>query len=372
MPDKEKAYAGIHYQSYLDLDKLLDAQNLRSIEVSDEAAHDEMLFIIIHQVYELWFKQIIHELNSAMEMFASPELDEKNLSFLVHRLDRICEIQELLIQQIRVLETMTPLDFLEFRKYLFPASGFQSFQFREVEVMMGLRTDQRLKYNNKPYYSVFTEEQTKRLKAIEMEGSLFDKVEDWLERFPFTNLQAFNFIEQYKVSVERMLKEESDAIKATKYLDAHEKEMRLAMLGSSGEYYQIILNPAEHEKLRKEGKVRLSYRATLAALFIALYRDEPILQMPFNLLQNIINIDENFTAWRYRHAQMVQRMLGKKIGTGGSSGHDYLKATASQHHIFNDFLNISTFMVPRAYRPVLPDYVEKELGFYYSVTKNEK
>ena len=116
----------------------------------------------------------------------------------------------------------------------------------------------------------------------------------------------------------------------------------------------------------KEGSARLSYRATLAALMINLYRDEPILHQPFRLLTSLVEMDEMLTTWRYRHAQMVLRMLGKKIGTGGSSGYDYLQATANRHHIFSDFHNISTLLIPRSELPEIPEEVKEKLGFYYS------
>ncbi|MGB4903315.1 MAG: tryptophan 2,3-dioxygenase family protein, partial [Saprospiraceae bacterium] len=125
-------YISIHYKKYLGLEQLLSAQRLRSEDL-EKPAHDEMLFIIIHQVYELWFKQIIHELESVNKMFKNDYLDERSIGTAVERLDRVIVIFELLVQQIKVLETMTPMDFLEFRSYLFPASGFQSFQFRKME-----------------------------------------------------------------------------------------------------------------------------------------------------------------------------------------------------------------------------------------------
>lgn len=111
-------YISIHYKKYLGLEQLLSAQRLRSEDL-EKPAHDEMLFIIIHQVYELWFKQIIHELESVNKMFKNDYLDERSIGTAVERLDRVIVIFELLVQQIKVLETMTPMDFLEFRSYLF-------------------------------------------------------------------------------------------------------------------------------------------------------------------------------------------------------------------------------------------------------------
>jgi tryptophan 2,3-dioxygenase len=366
MSDEAKKYTTIHYQSYLELAKVLDAQHPRSEQLEGKAAHDEMLFIIVHQVYELWFKQIIHELKSVIELFEKMRVDERNIGVAVFRLDRVVEIQKLLIQQIRIMETMTPLDFLDFRNYLFPASGFQSFQFRKVEVMLGLKSPHRLTYNEASYASVFTEEQQGELEGMERGSSLFDLVEAWLERTPFLEFRDFNFLEHYKSAVYNMLERERAAIRSSDYLSPEMKEMRLQMLGGTDTYFQSVLTPEAHEQLRQEGKLRFSYKATIAALLINLYRDEPILQMPFNLLMRLVDIDEMLTSWRYRHAQMVLRMLGRKIGTGGSSGYDYLHATAVQHHIFNDLHNISTLLIPRSELPELPATLKRELGFYFS------
>lgn len=363
---KEEKYASVHYHHYLHLDSVLGAQVMRSGEVDDKPAHEEMLFIIVHQVYELWFKQIKHEVESVVAMFKSDSVDERSIGTAVGRLKRVAEIQKLLIQQISVLETMTPLDFLDFRNYLFPASGFQSFQFRLVETLFGLPETQRITYNNKSYSSDFSAEQQRALDQIAETGSLFTVLEDWLERTPFIKFGSFDFIAQYRKSVEKMLESEQQAIRQTTVLSEHEKEMRLRMLGTTDTYFQSILDPAVHRQMQEEGKVRLSYQATLAALFINLYRDEPILHMPFNLLQCLVEMDELFTTWRYRHAQMVMRMLGRKIGTGGSSGYEYLHATAVKHHVFADLHNISTLLIPRSELPILPDKLRSELGFNYS------
>jgi len=126
-----------------------------------------------------------------------------------------------------------------------------------------------------------------------------------------------------------------------------------------------MFDPAKHRALQQEEQRRLSHRATLAALFISLYRDQPILTMPHRLLASLVDIDELFTTWRYRHALMVHRMIGTKIGTGGSSGYQYLKSTADSHRIFRDLTNLSTFLIPRRALPELPDDVLHRLGFVY-------
>ncbi len=360
-----KKYSTIHYHSYLKLDKILEAQQLRSAELG-EPAHEEMLFIIIHQAYELWFKQIIHELQSILKMFREDSVDERNIGTAVARLGRISEILKLAVQQIRIMETMTPLDFLDFRGYLFPASGFQSFQFRMVEVMLGLSEQERLTYGSGHYASVFPEEQQQVLADIYRSGTLFDAVESWLERTPFINYGEFDFLKQYEQAVRQMIEKEQEAIKVSIYLTEKEKIMRLAMLGNTDTYFQSVLSKDAHAALKAEGKLRLSYDATVAALFINLYRDEPILHLPFRLLVNLMDIDELLTSWRQRHAQMVLRMLGRKIGTGGSSGHEYLQATAAKHHIFTDLHSVSTLLIPRSALPALPESLMKQLSFYFT------
>ena len=370
--DQSKKYSTIHYHSYLQLDKILDAQKPRSGEFEDKPAHDETLFIIMHQVYELWFKQIAHETDSVSAMFRDKTVNEENLNMAVIRLKRISEILELLIKQIFVMETLTPLDFLDFRNYLFPASGFQSYQFRVIESMMGLREDDRMTYNGHSYKIVFPKEQQEQLEKIETSGSLFELIEEWLERIPFLQNEDFNFLESYKVAVERMLKKEQESIEATDYLSPGLKKMRIDMLGSTTTYFGLVLSEKEHDKLREDGKVRLSYKATLSALLINLYREKPILTGPYNLLMKLMNIDELLTSWRYRHAQMVMRMIGNKVGTGGSSGHEYLTKTAEKHKIFKDLHNISSLLIPRSELPDLPPEFEKELGFYYSHVTNKQ
>lgn len=358
-------YTTIHYHSYLELDKLLNAQTLRSAEL-ETPAHEEMLFIITHQAYELWFKQIIHELESVHQMFKDETVNEKNIGTAIGRMQRVEEILKLLIQQIGIMETMTPLDFLDFRGYLFPASGFQSFQFRVVEAMLGLPEKKRITYNNHHYADFFPKEQQETLAKIYKNGTFFDLVQDWLERIPFLKFGNFDFLKHYESAVKRMIEKEAAAINASDYLTEREKTMRLKMLGGTDTYFQSVLNREAHTKMVEDGDLRLSYDATISALFINLYRDEPILHLPYMLLVNLMDLDELLTTWRYRHAQMVMRMLGKKIGTGGSSGHDYLHKTAVEHHIFTDLHNISTLLIPRSELPELPAEVREQLGFTFT------
>lgn len=132
----KRNHTPVYYGDYLQLDKLLSAQASES-EKYGVKAHDETLFIIVHQVYELWFKQVLHELSSVLDIFSQCEVRDQQLTTVVHRLKRVICIQKLMNDQICVMETMTPQDFLSFRDYLVPASGFQSIQFKILEISLG-------------------------------------------------------------------------------------------------------------------------------------------------------------------------------------------------------------------------------------------
>src|SRR5665811_258152 len=141
---------GVYYHDYLQLDSLLTTQELESTKAGD-TAHDEMLFIIVHQAYELWFKQILWELDDVMSAFGGDTFDEYDAGRVVSRLQRITRIQRLLILQFEILETMSPMDFLDFRNYLVPASGLHSVQFRLIENRLGVRAEDRLLFEGAPY-----------------------------------------------------------------------------------------------------------------------------------------------------------------------------------------------------------------------------
>lgn len=355
----------VQYHDYLCLDSLLGAQKPKSQE-HNQLVHDEYLFIIVHQIYELWFKQILIEMDSVLALLNKEVVNENHMSLIVSRLTRITKIQKILMDQIDIIETMTPLDFLEFRNLLNPASGFQSIQFRQVEVKMGLRKDDRLLYNQSPYQDSLRKDHKTLQQEVEDQPSLFDLVERWLERTPFLKIQGFDFWQGYRSCVEEMLEEEIEAVKSNSILNEQDKKRSIEKILVSKEAFEIIFDPERYEKMRKEKQWRLSRKALHAALFIQLYRDEPILNHPFRLLQALLDIDENFTSWRYRHALMALRMLGKKVGTGGSSGHEYLSLSASKHKVFTDFFNLTTFFIPRNRRPELPKELKKTLGYYFN------
>ena len=355
--------ASLHYINYLQLDKILNAQSPESSSKGNEA-HEEMLFIIIHQAYELWFKQIIHELNSIMQYFKQEKIDEENIGLIVGRVERSNKIMSVLVNQIEILETMTSLDFLDFRHYLSPASGFQSHQFRKIELMLGLKIEKRHQFGGCPYHAQFKGEEKNEILNLENTDSVFNLVEKWLERIPFLNMKDFDFTKKYEKVISNMLDQEVSIINSSN-LSEENKKLRIHMLEENKKYFQRVLDEKEHNKAIEKGETELSYKATMSALLINLYRDEPILHLPYQLLRNLVDLDHKINSWRFRHVQMVEKMLGQKIGTGGSSGQGYLKETVDKHKIFTDLANIATLMISRSYLPKLPKKLKEKLGFNY-------
>jgi len=243
------------YGSYLKIDELLALQQRRS----DGPEHDEMLFIIIHQVYELWFKELLHEFDHVMQLL---EADESHRS--QHTLKRILTILKVMVAQLDILETMTPLEFLSFRERLDAASGFQSDQFRQVEFLLGVKSE--------PAISRFPEGSRARA-ALERrygEPTLWDAFLRYLSR------------ERYDVP------------------QSHRDRLVTAPVEPSPEIQRIL---------------------------VEVYRRDP---KNAELCERLVDLDEGIQEWRYRHVKMVERTIGSRQGTGGSSGAEYLRQTVGR------------------------------------------
>ena len=360
------------YNKYLQLNKILNGQK-RLSNALKEPIHDEMLFIIIHQVYELWFKQIIHEIQSVIKYFNVNDVKETSINTIVSRLERINDIQKITIDQIHVLESMTPMDFLEFRDLLSPASGFQSVQFRIIENLLGLKRKNRLKFSKQEYTSFLSENDKKIVEDCEKGKTLFDVIESWLERMPFLETKTFNFWKSYKGSVYAMLENDMKIIKNNPNLSDLSKKDQTSTYNNILNDYELLFDDKKYQKLLDSGSRKISQKASLSALFIMLYREEPILQSPYRLLTKLIDIDHSLNNWRYSHALLAKRMIGSKIGTGGSSGYSYLKKTMEKHNIFDDFSNLTTYIIPKSKLFTLPEQLKSQLGYYFnSKDKNEK
>lgn len=332
----------VHYHDYLQLDKILSAQ-LPESDKGNASAHDEMLFIVIHQAYELWFKQLHHEVDSVWAIMGKPSLNDNSpeLQTVVHRLHRMGVILRVLVHQIDILETMTPMDFLDFRDLLRPASGFQSWQFKLLEAKLGLKFDYR--HGQEYYTAQLRQEHVDLIKKAEADKSFLQRVGDWLERMPFfdskelwTNFSGGDFWQAYRQAY------------ATSLAEAEKDNLQ---------YFEQVFFQ------QRESHYTFSAKAARAALFIMLYRGYPLLQTPFQLLNELLDIDEQLSTWRHRHMNMVHRMIGTRIGTGGSTGKDYLKAAADKHYIFREIAQLTSFLIERRKLPQLPKEVERKLGF---------
>ena len=340
----------VHYSDYLQLDKILNAQEMESANQGVHA-HDEMLFIIIHQAYELWFKQIIYEIDSVAEIMNKPSINDNSpdLQIAVHRLSRIVTILKVLVSQIDILETMTPMDFLDFRDFLRPASGFQSWQFKITEAKLGLRFEDR--FGQEYYISQLRKEQVEMIHKVEKNKTLLQQVNSWLERMPFFKDEKY-----WKTYLPVAPANKNLHVFWNDYLHVYSEGL------AEGEKQNLEV----FRKLFLEEDVNgraLSPAASRAALFIMLYRGYPLLHLPFRLLNNLLEIDEQMSTWRFRHVNMVHRMIGSRIGTGGSSGKEYLKGALDKHYIFKDLVTLSSFLIERRKLPKLSKELEGVLGF---------
>lgn len=244
--------AALNYANYLALDELLVLQRLKS----NPEEHDEHLFIIIHQVYELWFKHVLLELEQLNQALVAD--DEARLA---HGFKRILTIFKTLVAQVDVLETMTPISFASFRSRLESASGFQSFQFRLIEFMLGKRSPQTIvHFASDPYRQAL-------LQRVATEPSLWDLFLAHLSR----------------------------------------RGWSIPMTVLSRDYSSPIVPSQEVQTV-----LLTVYRQSTAAT---------------SLCERFVDLDEGLQEWRYRHVKMVERTIGFKQGTGGSSGADYLRTT---------------------------------------------
>ncbi|NXB94340.1 T23O dioxygenase, partial [Vidua chalybeata] len=345
---------GLIYGEYLQLNKILNAQELES-EKKGKKIHDEHLFIVTHQAYELWFKQILWEMDSVRVIFQNGHVrDERNMLKVITRMNRISLILKLLVEQFSVLETMTALDFFDFRYYLSPASGFQSLQFRLLENKIGVPQSLRVPYNRRHYRDNFKGKDHELLLQSEQEPTLLQLVEAWLERTPGLDSEEFDFWGQFEENVLKGLEEEFALIQAK--AESEEKDDLLSEFQKQKDILLSLFDEKRHEHLLSKGERRLSYKALKGALMIYFYREEPRFQVPFQLLTSLMDLDVLMTKWRYNHVCLVHRMIGGKAGTGGSSGYHL-----DRYKVFVDLFNLSTFLVPRHWIPKMNPSIHKFL-----------
>ncbi len=354
------------YRDYLQLDKVLDAQHLWSDDAG-HPAHDEMLFIVFHQIYELWFKQILFEMDDIQKRFSAHVMNDRDIQPILSHLNRIAEIFKIMVQQLDVLETMTPQNFVDFREHLRTATGFQSWQFRLIETRLGLKRDDRIPVFHCPFDDKLTKESQDSIRDAESRPSLHEQIDEWLARTPFIDWDDYRFRDSYQSAIQTMMDERKAYARDNLSGDALESELQ--NIERSKNKFDSIFDPDKHKAAQENGTWRMSLKALQAALFIKLYRHEPALQMPSRLLTLIMDIDSLMAQWRFRHALMAQRMVGTGAGTGGSSGYGYLLSTAEKHRIYTDLFSLSGFLVPTRTLSDLPDSICAQLGYRYNTEK---
>ncbi|HRN36429.1 MAG TPA: tryptophan 2,3-dioxygenase family protein [Flavobacteriales bacterium] len=330
--------SNVYYPDYLQLERLLSSQELESDKLGQHA-HDEMLFIIIHQAYELWFKQLLYEVGSVIEIFEDGQIDDNagELNIAVHRMRRVNTIVDLLVKQLGILDTMTPLDFLDFRDMLRPASGFQSMQFKILEARLGLRMEDR--FGKQYYTSQLHPEHKAQIEALENKTTLVELVNAWLERMPFLDPRYWPGKEQF---FDRL-----GALYVGSLVKGEEQNAEL--------WKEIFVTGG--------GKRKFSAKAARSGLFIMMYRDQPLFQQPFRFLDSLVELDNGMARWRARHVDMVHRMIGLRLGTGGSTGKGYLRGAMDHHYVFKELADLGSFLFERRKLPPLPAELRKAVGF---------
>ncbi len=350
-----------NYWDYLKLDRLLTLQGgLEGDET--QLMPDELHFIIVHQAFELWFKLVLRELRLARDHLAEPRVPEEKIPYVVHHLRRVSEILRLAVEQFGVMETLTPQDFLAFRDKLIPASGFQSFQMREIEILLGLEERQREKLGDVDpidHIEKLAGESpggklaVQRVRSARAEQSLRHALHEWLQRTPVQGSSPGDADDEGTV-----------AGFVDEYLEAlarHHRDKAARLVGALGSKERIEQNLADQEERARdflratdappEARSRLM-RVRAGVLFIESYRELPLLAWPRLLIDTVVETEERLVLWRTRHARMVERVIGRRIGTGGSSGVDYLDQTA-RHRIFTELWAVRTILLPREALPAL-------------------
>lgn len=331
----------ITYWDYLHLLPLLDLQSGME-EDDDRLSEDELHFIVVHQVFELWFKLVLREIRMARDNLLAEWVSEKHIPHVVRHLKRVNEIFKHSVNAFEVLETLTPQDFLAFRKKLGTSSGFQSFQLRQMELLLGLDPSERQKQNHpgdpleglmksansSPHGSevIAIIEQTRR------EQSLRNALLAWLERTPIQGSTP---------------PDPDDRETVLRFLDEYEQGLGKYDPNLIPTYQAYLDRPTEADR---ESFVPLRTRAGL--LFIESYRELPLLAWPNMLLDTVVEMEELMVLWRTRHARMVERIIGRRPGSGGSSGVSYLDATAN-YRIFHEFWAVRSVLIPRDFLPPL-------------------
>ena len=346
------------YGNYLRLEEMLALQE-GPCGYSPEPCNDEKHFIIVHQAFELWFKLVLSELKEVHKLMNRDSISEHSMPKIVHHMKRVSEVFSLMSQQWKVMETLTPQDFLSFRDRLGTSSGFESWQLRQIEIILGLEQQQRdagmdplshmkqLESEGKISSKVLIE-----FEAMINSPSLNDLLTNWLSRTPINGSLPSESTDEKVVSnyINGHLEAMSEH---SKQVISHFKSIGHGNESTLGERLEKSIEGAK-QFLIPGGKVS---RSRAGLLFIESYRNLPLLSWPRTLIDSFVEVEESILLFRNSHARMVERMIGRRMGTGGSSGVDYLDATL-KYRIFVDLWTVRTILVKRELLPEVanPEY----------------
>lgn len=352
------------YWDYIKVEQLLSLQS--GVAASDaELANDEVMFIVVHQIDELWMKVALRDLVSVRDLFAQPIVPESALASAVRGIRRMDLVFRQMADHFALMETMTTRDYLGFRDKLSPASGFQSAQLREIEILMGLPDEDRIPLGHEQTYmqALRYADGSESPASRRVERRLSDKptlhaaVGEWLHRTPINGSSPGQPGDEAKVRAF-----------ADAYLAAHEKVTRgiastaraQALTPEDGKRVtdrferEIVMARAyvlaEDEPEKSRARVA---RIRAALLFIESYRELALLAWPRDVLDALVALEQAFVVFRQRHARMVERVIGRRTGTGGSTGVDYLDQTALRYRIFRDVWAVRTMLVAERELPPL-------------------
>jgi len=359
------------YWDYIRVEELLGLQ--RGVDASEQdLSNDEVRFIVIHQIDELWFKLVLRELATARDLFAKTHVPEDALAGAVQSLKRVTICFELAAQHFRLMETMRTQEYLTFRDKLNPASGFQSAQMREIEILMGLDDSDRIPFGKEGSYldALKSDDGTpspahaRVTRRIADTPTLRDAVRDWLHRTPI-----------HGVLPDQDGDEQAVAAWADAYYHGHQQLHERAMQHA---VKVQALTPEDENRLRGryEGQLRSARRhldaedapaerrafirrLRAAILFVDSNRELPLLSWPGAIIDGLIECEQAMLAFRQRHARMVERVIGRRVGTGGSDGVAYLDQTALDYRVFTEIWAGRTLLLP----PDLSPEVQNP-GFY--------
>lgn len=350
------------YWDYLNLDQLLSLQGGLEGDES-KLLPDELHFILSHQTLELWLKLVLAELRLARDHLAAEEVPEDHVPYVVHHLRRVIEILKLAVAQFDVVETLTPRDFLGFRDKLVPASGFQSFQLREVEIVMGLRDDERVTLGGSTAMEALralSERSPKgaqawdRIERAHAETTLRAALQRWLHRTPIQGSTASDpgdaevvdgflaaYLEAWRATGEaQRVRTIASGVAPGKSVSARFE----ASFEAAAAFLSADDRPADERDYVR--------RVRAAVVFVESYRELPLLAWPRMLLDTAVELEQRFLLFRHRHARMAERLIGRRVGTGGSAGVDYLDKTSS-YRIFKDLWAARTVFLDKGALPPL-------------------